>query len=63
MLEHRLLVLGVVVFGVFGDVPELAGNTNPLGNLAALLGLEIIDLLPELLVALGGEYDFLQSTS
>ena len=52
VLEHRLLVLRVVVLGVLGDVAELAGNADPLGDLAALLGLEILDLLPELLVAL-----------
>ena len=61
VLEHRLLVLGVVVLGVLGDVAELAGDANPLGDLAALLGLQVLDLLTELLVALRGEYDFLQS--
>ena len=61
VLQHRLLVLGVVVLGILGDIAELAGNANPLRYFAALFGLEIIDLLPELLVALGGEYDFLQS--
>ena len=52
MLEHRLLVLGVVVLGVLGDVAELARNADPLRDLAALFGLEVLDLLPELLVAL-----------
>ena len=61
MLEHRLLVLGVVVLGVLGDIAELAGNTDPFGDLAALLGLQMLDLLPELLVALSSEDDFLQS--
>ncbi len=40
MLEHRLLVLGVVVLGVLGDVAELARHLDPLSDLTALLGLE-----------------------
>jgi len=61
VLEHRLLVLGIVVLGVLGDIPELPGNPNPLRDFAALLGLEQLDLLLELLVALAGENYFLQS--
>ena len=61
VLEHRLLVLGVVVLRVLGDVAELACDADPFGDLAALLGLEILDLLTEFLVALRGEYDFLQA--
>jgi hypothetical protein len=60
VLEHRLLVLGVVVLGVLGDVAELAGDPDPLRDLAALLGLQVLDLLLELLVPLCGEDDFLQ---
>ena len=36
LLEHRLLVLGVVVLGVLGDVTELARFLDALGDLAAL---------------------------
>ena len=38
LLEHRLLVLGVVVLGVLGDVAELARLLDPLGDLAPALG-------------------------
>ena len=44
-LEHRLLVLGVVVLGVLGDVAELAGLLDALGDLAALLGGEQLELV------------------
>ena len=60
MLEHRLLVLRVVVLGVLGDVAELAGDPDPLGDLAALVAAQKVDLLLELLVPLGCEDDFLQ---
>ena len=63
MLEQRLLVLGVVVLGVFGDVAELPGNPDPLRDFAALLGLQELDFLLQLLVALGGEDYFLQAAS
>src|SRR5712692_4638715 len=55
VLEHRLLVLGVVVLRVLGDVAELARLLDALGNLATLLGREVVDLLLELLVALCSE--------
>src|SRR3954470_932064 len=58
-LEHRLLVLGVVVLGVLRDVPELAGLLDALGDLAALGGGEVLDLLLEVLEAFGGEDDVL----
>ena len=61
VLEHRLLVLRVVVLGVLGDVAELARDADALRDLAPLLGLQVVDLLLELLVALGREDDFLQS--
>ena len=48
-LEHRLLVLRGVVLGVLGDVAELAGDLDPLGDLAPTLGREILDLALELL--------------
>jgi transcription elongation factor GreA len=45
VLQHRLLVLRVVVLGVLGDVAELAGDADPLGDLAALLVPQEIDFL------------------
>ncbi len=63
VLEHRLLVLGVVVLGVLGDVPELARDADPVRDLAPLLGRERLDLLLQFLVALGRENDFLQRAS
>src|SRR5829696_10092163 len=63
VLEHRLLVLGVVVLGVLGDVAELARDTDPVRDLAPLLGREQLDLLLQLLIALGRENDFLQLAS
>ena len=44
LLEQRLLVLGVVVLGVLGDVAELARFLDALGDLAALGGREVLDL-------------------
>ena len=61
VLEHRLLVLRVVVLRVLGDIAELAGDADALGDLAALVaraGTSISCL--ELLVALRCEDDFLQ---
>ena len=43
-LEHRLLVLGVVVLGVLADVAELARLLDALGDLAALRRAEVLDL-------------------
>ena len=40
VLEHGLLVLRVVVLGVLGDVAELAGDADPLGDLAASIAAE-----------------------
>ena len=63
LLEHRLLVLGVVVLGVLRDVAELARLLDPLGHLAALLGLQLLELRLELLEAFGGEDDVLRHGS
>ncbi len=52
-LEHRLLVLRVVVLGVLGDVAELARLLDALGDLAALLGGQEVELRLELLESLG----------
>src|SRR3954447_19494096 len=61
VVEHGLLVLGVVVLRVLGDVAELACDADALGDLAALLAPQKVDLLLEFLVALGCEDDFLQN--
>ncbi len=54
-LEHALLVFRVVVLGVLGDVAELARHLDALAHLGALLGFQIMQLLFELLLALGGK--------
>src|SRR6185503_6208890 len=63
VLEQRLLVLGVVVLGVLGDVAELAGDADAVGHLATLVVREVLDLLLQLLVAFGSEDDVLQRAS
>jgi hypothetical protein len=37
VLEQRLLVLGVVIFGVLGNVAELARDPDPVRDLAPLV--------------------------
>ena len=54
-LEHRLLVLGVVVLGVLRDVPELPRLLDAIRNLAALVALQVLELLLELLESLWGD--------
>ena len=49
--EHCLLVFGVVVLGVFGDVSELAGDLNPLGNFTPAIGRQMFKFCLELLKA------------
>jgi hypothetical protein len=44
LFQHRLLVLGVVVLGVLGDVPELPGLLDPIGDFAPLIGLQVLQL-------------------
>ena len=58
-LEHRLLVLGVVVLGVLGDVAELARLLDARGDLAALLRREVLELALELLETVRREDDVL----
>jgi hypothetical protein len=60
VLEHRLLVLRVVVLGVLGDVAELAGDADALGDVATTLAAEGVELGLERFVALGGENDVSQ---
>src|SRR5262245_43456746 len=55
LLQHRLLVLGVVVLGVLRDVPELARRLDAIGHLATLVGLEELEFLLQLLEPLGGD--------
>src|SRR5512144_3279439 len=55
LLQHRLLVLGVVVLGVFCDVPELPRLLDAISNLAALVLLQVLELLLELLESLRGD--------
>src|SRR5215204_2950340 len=59
VLEHCLLVLRMVVLGVLADVAELARDADAVGDLPALVGREILDLVLQLLVTLGGEDHFL----
>src|ERR1700684_3121362 len=54
-LEHRLLVLRVVVLRVLRDVAELARLLDPLGDLATLLRREQLELVFELLQSFRGE--------
>jgi len=58
-LEHRLLVLGVVVLGVLRDVAELARLLDASGYLAAALSREVLELGLEIGQAFGGENDVL----
>jgi hypothetical protein len=55
VLEHRLLVLRVVVLGVLCDVTELARSPDPLGDLPPTVGTQRVQLELEGLVALRGE--------
>ena len=54
-LDHALLVFRIVIFGVLGNVAEFASNLDALANLGALLGFEVMQLLLELLAALGSK--------
>jgi hypothetical protein len=55
LLEHGLLVLGVVVLGVLGDVTELSGLLDPLGHLAPALAAQVLDSRLQIFQALRGE--------
>src|SRR5215204_998143 len=59
VLEHRLLVLGVVVLGVLRDVAELARNADALRDFTSLLSRQVVDLFLQLLVTLWSEDHFL----
>ncbi len=58
-LDHRLLVLGVVVFGVLADVAELPRFLDPRGDLAAAGGREHLELGLQVGQSFGGENDIL----
>src|SRR5262249_13164891 len=60
VLQERLVVLRVVVLGVLGDVAELARDADPVGDLAPLLGPQVLELLCELRIPVPGKDDFLQ---
>src|SRR5215210_7087564 len=55
LLQHRLLVLRVVVLGVLRDVPELTRRLDAVRNLPALVVLQVLELLLELLETLRGD--------
>src|SRR5579862_1800596 len=59
-LEMGLFVLRGVVLGVLGDVAELTRDADPVGDLATPIVRQVLDLVLELLEALGRENDFLQ---
>ena len=59
MLEQRLFVLRVVVLGVLVDIAKLSRDPDAVRDLAALLVLQVIDLLLQLLVPLGRKNYFL----
>ena len=52
LLEHRLLVLRVVVLGVLGDVAEGARLLDPLRDFLAPVGREVLDLRLQVLETL-----------
>jgi hypothetical protein len=60
VLEHRLLVLRVVVLCVLGDVPELARGADALRDLAPPVGAQGVELELESVVALRSEDYVLQ---
>jgi hypothetical protein len=62
VLEHRLLVLRIVVLRVLGDIAELTGDADALGDMPAALDTERLELVLERLVALGGENDVPQGS-
>ena len=54
--DQRLLLLGILVLRIFGDVAEFFGVADPLVDLAPVDGLEVVELLLQLLKALFGEH-------
>src|SRR3954454_18115490 len=60
LLEHRLLVLGVVVLRVLGDVAERPGLLDPLRHLFAASRGQVLDLGLQILESLLSEDDFLR---
>jgi len=58
LFEQRLLVLGVVVLGVLGDVSELPRLLDPRRDLTPLRGREVLDLVLQLVQPLLGDQCF-----
>ena len=56
--QGSLVVLGLVVFAVFGQVTEAAGHADLLGGLVTAGGFEVFQFLLELFKALTGHNDF-----
>src|SRR5258708_9358677 len=54
-LDPTLVVLGVLVFGILGDIAELLGAADPVGHLPPLHGEELVKLGLELLQAFLGD--------
>ncbi len=55
-LELGLLVLGVVVLGVLGDIPEVTGLLDAISHLAAADRREVLDLFFKLLQPFGRDF-------
>ncbi|MGZ6300314.1 MAG: hypothetical protein ACXWMN_07480 [Candidatus Limnocylindria bacterium] len=56
-LQERLFLLGILVFGVLGDVAVELGLVDARSDPRPLLGHQVVQLGLELLEAIGGEID------
>ena len=56
-LEECLLVLGIVVLRVLGEVAQCDGGLQALCNLDALDALEVVELFYEFIIAFFGQHD------
>src|SRR5260370_31829295 len=56
--DKGLLLLRILVFGVFRHIAEFFGLPNALVDLAAMHGLEVVELVFELLQTITGQNDF-----
>jgi len=61
--DERLLLLGILVLRIFGDIAELFGLANPLVDFSTMDGFELIELSLELFEPVARQYDlfFVQS--